>query len=128
MNDAPNRTRPRALVVEDEPLVQTVLLRICKWSGVDAISADDGQQGIAMLDEESFDLVITDLRMPGASGIDVARRAFALERPPAVIVVSGYTTPEEESTIAETGATFLPKPFDARTARTVIEQVLAGRR
>ncbi len=114
----------RVLVVEDDELVRSLLLRICKWLEFDAVVTADGSAGIAALGTDDFQLVITDLKMPGASGIEVARHAQTLDPAPAVIVVTGFSTPEEDDEIARAGAALLRKPFDARTARSVIEAAL----
>ena len=117
----------RALVVEDNELVRRVLSRICTWLRFEAVVAADGDEGIAALRGSEFELVITDLKMPGASGIEVARHARMLNPAPAVVVVTGFSTPAEEDELAAVGAQLLRKPFEARTARSVIKAALQAR-
>ncbi len=119
-------TSPRVLVVEDDPLVRTAMVRICDWLELEVTAVEDGLRGIASLADRRYDLVLTDLRMPGASGLDVARQALSLSPPTAVIIVSGFASPDEEAQINSVGAGFLRKPFDAAGARKVIRDALGS--
>jgi CheY-like chemotaxis protein len=117
--------RPKALVIDDDSGVRRVVELICKWLAFDTVSAPNSAEGGKMLESSPFDLVITDLRMPGESGLEVARRARGLPSPPAVIVMSGWVTEDEARAVARAGATLLRKPFDAEGARAVITRALA---
>jgi len=120
-------TTGRALVVEDDVLVREVLIKLCGWLSFEVEVAGDGHEGMSALATGPFDLVITDLRMPGPTGLEIARRAHRLEPRPAVVVVSGFVSSDEEANIAFAGAKLLRKPFDAHEARAVIEIALDKR-
>jgi CheY-like chemotaxis protein len=117
----------RALIVEDDDLVRDVLSRLCKWLELEVELASDGREGLDALSRSVFTVVITDLRMPGATGLDVARMAHRLEPRPAVVVVSGFVTSDDEANISFAGAKLLRKPFDVETARAAIEAAIHGR-
>jgi CheY-like chemotaxis protein len=112
------------LVVEDDPLVRRTLERITSWMGLEVTAVDNGTDGLALLEREPYALVITDFRMPGASGLEVARGAAQLATPPAVIVVSGFVEPADETQIQRTGAHVLHKPFDPAEVKALIERLL----
>lgn len=120
------KSPPQVLIVEDDPLVRSVMARICEWLDFDVTTAEDGTAGITCLGEGRFDLVLTDLRMPGASGLEVIREALSLDPPAAVVIVSGFATPDEEAEIEALGAGFLRKPFDVGEARKVVADALGG--
>lgn len=107
--------------------MRTTLVRLCAWLGFETTAVADGASGLSSLADGSYDLVLTDLRMPRASGLDVARGARAISPPPALIIVSGFANAEEEAEIRLVGANFLQKPFDIETAQKVIRDALARR-
>ena len=61
----------RALIIDDEQYVRLVLEHTLREEGCDVVVASDGKAGIAALQGETFDCVITDLRMPGIDGLNV---------------------------------------------------------
>ena len=73
-----------------------------------------GRDGVAAVVRERPDLVISDLRLPDGSGLDVVRAARSMPEPPSVIVVTGYPSAETRQAALAAGATtFLAKPFAA---------------
>jgi CheY-like chemotaxis protein len=84
--------------------------------GYSVVAAADGTDGAAYLGGLPFELVVTDLRMPGLGGLEVARRALDSQAPPTVVVASGFATAEDERVIEGMGAVLLRKPFDLATA------------
>ena len=61
----------RALIIDDEQYVRLVLEHTLREEGCDVVVASDGNAGIVALQSETFDCVITDLRMPGIDGLNV---------------------------------------------------------
>ena len=62
---------PSLLIIDDEPLMRLSMMDALKAVGYEVRSAATGQDGLALLRKEPFDLVITDLRLPGASGLEL---------------------------------------------------------
>jgi CheY-like chemotaxis protein len=123
--------RHRILVVDDEENLRDVLVEVLKRDGHEVDSAADGTEGLRRLEAQRYDLVITDLRMPGLEGPDLyreVRRRYA-DNPPRVIFMSANTAIEDYATfLAGTGEPALEKPFNLADMRQVVLQILGGRR
>lgn len=104
--------QPRILVVDDEEIVHLTLSRILSKEGYQlerAMNADDALARIA----EGFQLVMTDIRMPGIDGIEFLNRIKKMDPNLAVIVMTGYASIESANKATHLGAvTFLTKPFE----------------
>ena len=120
--------RHRILVVDDEDNLRDVLVEVLKRDGHEVDSAVDGAEGLRRAEERRYDLVVTDLRMPGLEGPELYRalRQRYPDDPPRVIFMSANTGIEEyASFLAETGEPALEKPFNLADMRQVVLQVLA---
>ena len=103
---------PRILVVDDEPAAQRLLVRILDKKGYEARAVGDVPSAIALLNEEEFALVMTDLDMPGASGFDLIEALSPRTPEVATILVTGRGSTEVASTALMSGAYgYLTKPF-----------------
>ena len=116
--------RKSILVVDDEEIIRDFL---CDVLGEDfaVTTADDGDVAIKRLTEASYDLVITDLKMPTVSGEEVVK--FARKRYPGlgVIVISGYSSLFAASQSVQGGASaFLSKPFSIYQLLQTVNQCL----
>ena len=101
------------LVVDDEEVVRRSYARILGEMDCDAQAAADGEQALQAMAQRSFDVVLLDLRMPGAHGMDVLKTIK--ERWPAseVVVITGYPTFESARIALRLGACdYLAKPAD----------------
>jgi DNA-binding NtrC family response regulator len=104
--------RRRVLVIDDDVMLRGMLQRALRAQGRDVIVADCAEQGLAVLERGSVDLVILDMMMPGMGG--AAGFARMRERLPdlKVILVSGYTDRADVDRCLDRGAVdFLSKPF-----------------
>ena len=121
----------RILVVEDDATFRSLLATILDGEGYEVEEAEDGEKALAMLRQSEFDLVVSDLRMPGRSGMDLFRETRSYPAPPPFLLITAYGTIEEAvSAIKEGAADFLTKPLkDPAALRTLVKKVLdAGRR
>lgn len=127
MSDGPNDFR--VLVVEDEPGVRDFVKRGLISGGYTVSAAEDGQQALEMLEAETFDLMITDIVMPGIDGIALALKA-AKEYPSLkILLMTGYATERQRAHNLEALVhTVLAKPFSLKALLTAAEQALASRR
>jgi len=89
--------KPRVLVADDDPDVLETLSNILELTDCEVETVPDGVAAVARLRADSYDLVITDLMMPGLDGIGVAREAKRLDPSLKVIVVTAY--PSQSSAI-----------------------------
>lgn len=120
--------RQLILVVDDEDNLRDVLVEVLRRDGHEVDSAVDGAEGLRRVEERRYDLVVTDLRMPGLEGPELYRalRARYPEQPPRVIFMSANTGIDEyASFLAETGEPALEKPFNLADMRQVVMQVLS---
>jgi len=104
-------TRKTVLVVDDEEIIRNFLFEVLSEE-YEVSLANDGDEAINQLRNKSFDVVITDLKMPRISGEEVVR--FAVENDPTakVIVISGFSSLYTVSQSINNGAcSFLSKPF-----------------
>jgi CheY-like chemotaxis protein len=116
------------LVVDDDIAVQGMLCEALEGAGYRTVVANDGRDAIRVYAAEQPDVVITDVFMPRASGIDLVHALNALERRPRMIVISGVAGEQFLQAAREVNVehTFT-KPFDVReVVRAVAE--LVGRR
>ena len=120
--------RQLILVVDDEDNLRDVLVEVLRRDGHEVDSAVDGAEGLRRVEERRYDLVVTDLRMPGLEGPALYRalRARYPEQPPRVIFMIANTGIDEyASFLAETGEPALEKPFNLADMRQVVMQVLS---
>lgn len=102
----------RVLVIDDDPVVGKSIDRVLTPKGYAVIAAASGEEALARLANESYDVVYTDIRMPGMDGLEVARRIKAVRPWLPVVVVTGYGTEKNEAEARELGVTgFLHKPL-----------------
>jgi CheY-like chemotaxis protein len=102
----------RVLIIEDEPEVQAVLADILRDAGYLVSVAEDGSNGLARCEQESIDIVLSDISMPGLSGWDVAARVR--ERFPLTPIgfVTGWGDQLDPGRLTRTGVSFvIAKPF-----------------
>ncbi|MCF7973054.1 MAG: sigma-54 dependent transcriptional regulator [Phycisphaerae bacterium] len=113
------------LIVEDEQDMLLGLQRILSKQGYCVDIADSGAAALEKVRQSDFDIVITDLKMPGMDGIDLLRKVKAEHADTLVIVMTGYGTVENAVEAMKLGACdFIAKPFDADHIRMVVRRVL----
>lgn len=123
--------RPRVLVVDDEQAVRDLLAKTLTMADYDVDTAPDGASAIDKLRAVEYDLLITDLKMPGMDGLSVIREARRIAPDLPVIIITGYSTEASAIEAINLGvAGYLTKPFRlprilAATARALGEPVPA---
>lgn len=119
------RTHQRTLLlVDDEDNIVSSLKRLLRRDGYHVITANSGAQGLQRLAEHSVDVIVSDQRMPGMTGVEFLRRAKELYPDTVRIVLSGYTELQSITDAINEGAIykFLTKPWDdARLAGHIAE-------
>jgi two-component system phosphate regulon response regulator OmpR len=119
---------PTVLVVDDEPDLIGNCERLLRPLGHDCLSSGEALDAIELIERVEPDLVVTDLRLPGADGFCVARHARAHCPPIPVILITAYDSPWARGAAREVGvAAYLPKPFRNVAFLDAVRQVLAGR-
>ncbi|MCP5282983.1 MAG: EAL domain-containing protein [Rhodoferax sp.] len=112
------------LLVDDEPNVLASLKRLLRPDGYRILSASSGQEGLDMLARQPVDIIVSDQRMPGMTGVQFLRQAKALYPQTIRIVLSGHTELQSVTDAINEGAVyrFLTKPWDDAQLRDFIEQ------
>ncbi len=117
--------RPRILVVDDEPSIRTVLKAHLSREGHDVSTASDGAEAVSALTGAPFDLVISDLKMPGMSGLELL--AWCTREQPGlpVVLITAHGTVDTAVEALKLGAQdFITKPFDLEELRLAVEKAL----
>jgi DNA-binding NtrC family response regulator len=117
------------LVVDDEVVVLTVLRELLRRSGYRVTTAASAEEAIDLMHKRAFDLVLTDKNLPGASGLEVLRVARTLEPPPAVVMITAYSSYDSAVTALDIGAQdYIEKPIrDVEALRFRIRRALSRR-
>ena len=105
-------SRPRVLVVDDEETIRDLLSRTLAIAEYEVDMVPDGQTAVDRLRIYPYDLLITDLRMPGVDGLTVIREARRFKADIPVIIVTGYSTEASAIEAINLGVQgYLTKPF-----------------
>lgn len=102
----------KVLVVDDDPVVGKSFNRVLSGKGYIVVTAEDGYEALQKLQSEHYDMVFTDLRMPGMDGVEVAEKVKARQPWTPVVIVTGYGSGKSEERARAAGvAEFLHKPL-----------------
>src|SRR3989304_7211866 len=113
------------LIVDDEELFLIQIKKVLQMDGHDVLIANGGEDALNKLKEDSFDMVITDLRMPGMDGLQLLSEIQNQFTQTPVVIMSGQGTIDlAVSAIKEGAADFLVKPFSCDHLSVVIRRVL----
>lgn len=114
----------RILVVDDEPPQLELIGGFLKKKGFEVVSADGGEKALQIFRQESFELVLTDQKMPNLSGLDLLKGVRSLNPETAVIVMTAYGNIETAVSAVKEGATdYLTKPLNLEELLHRIEKV-----
>jgi CheY-like chemotaxis protein len=112
------------LLVEDEAITRSAFADALRRGGQQVVEAADGIQALSFLDEWHFDLVITDLVMPGLNGFElVAQIRSNWPRMP-ILLISAYVSQEGGKIISHGSAEFMHKPIDPPNLITTVQRLL----
>lgn len=121
-------TARRALVVDDEPSARRALLWLLADDGLDVTAAASGEEALALLADERYDLLLTDIRMPGIDGVDLMRRALILDPDLSVVVMTAHGNVSDAVHAMSEGAFwYVTKPVDVDALVEVIDRVFEMR-
>jgi ActR/RegA family two-component response regulator/anti-sigma regulatory factor (Ser/Thr protein kinase) len=119
--------RRTVLVVDDEELLRSFLSQSIGSLGVEVDGVCSGGEALDRIRRHPPDVVVTDLRLPGMSGLQLIEQARPIAPETAFIVITGFGTYGDAVTAGKLGAVeFLPKPFDADSIRAAVQRALEG--
>src|SRR5262249_8886546 len=117
------------LIVDDDERLRTAVALLLRTLGHEIVEAPDVTAAESLLREREIDLVISDLRMPGGSGLDLLEIVQRLDLDAPVILLTAYGTVEGAVQAMQQGAfDYLQKPFDAEEMKLRVGRALAARR
>ncbi len=117
--------KERILAVDDSLITLEVLQRNLVASGYEVLTCSDVHQSVTLLEQASYDLVITDLKMPGISGLDLVRHVRHNHRETEIMMITGYPSLDGAVEAVKAGAEqYLAKPFTDEELLTAVRKVL----
>jgi CheY-like chemotaxis protein len=117
----------KVLVVDDDPVVRKSFDRVLSSKGYAVITAENGEEALRKLNEEKYDVVYTDIRMPGMNGLEVAEKIKARRPWTPVVIITGYGTDIAEERAKAAGvSSFLHKPLSPAMIEGSARDVLAA--
>jgi len=122
-----DKRKANILVVDDEEVARQLLMDFLSDLGYHVQTAPDGETALSLARENPFDLIITDVRMPGMSGIELIHsiRELSLDVDTNFIVITGYSSVEAGIAAMREGAyDYIGKPFNLEEMRVVVERAL----
>jgi CheY-like chemotaxis protein/anti-sigma regulatory factor (Ser/Thr protein kinase) len=124
---ATTRSRRRILIVDDDRALRHVLSALLSGVGHDVEQAGDGPEALARLDEGGFDIVLLDINLPSASGLDILAHARRAAAPPIVIMMTADDTSTTLlSAVRGQAHRYLRKPFAPASIVEVIDEAAAS--
>ncbi len=122
------KKKPTLMIVDDERNTRDVMAKFFRPK-YEVTLAEDGEIAKNILKKRNFDLIITDMRMPGTGGMEVLKTALAMEPPPPCIVVTAYGSIENAVAAMRAGAfDFVTKPLNFDELEIVLERALESKK
>jgi two-component system response regulator PilR (NtrC family) len=116
-------TRPRILIVDDEPSMRDMLRIVLRRDGFEVVVAENGAQAVATLQQQHFDLLLSDIRMPDVSGVEVLRAAKEINRDIVAFMMTAFASTETAVEAMRLGAVdYFTKPFSMDELRLKVRQ------
>jgi DNA-binding NtrC family response regulator len=120
-----SQDKPRILLIDDEMIALSNMTHVLEKEGYQVTACKDGESGLAEMQNTEFDLVLTDLRMPGIDGFDVLRHVRESLPEVPVIMITGHATLDSAVEAMKAGAFhYIAKPFRLDEAREVVRSAL----
>jgi len=117
--------KPHILLIDDEAIALSNLSHVLEREGYQVTACQDGESGLAAMQSTRFDLVLTDLRMPGIDGMDVLHHIRETTPDVPVIMITGHATLDSAVEAMKAGAHhYIAKPFRLDEAREVVRSAL----
>ena len=115
----------RVLLVDDEPDQLALLRAMLTPAGMDVSTAESTEQALTVMRRAPVDVVVTDIHLPGASGIDLIRELRKTDHPPAVVVITGQGSIASAVEALKLGASdYLQKPIDPMRLLSLLRELL----
>jgi len=125
---ATDRRPPRILVVDDERSMREMLQIVLRREGYEVLLAENGRAAIELLEREPVDILISDIKMPDLSGVDVLRAAKKIDQDILGIMITAFASTETAVEAMRLGACdYLSKPFDIDLLKMKVREKIENR-
>src|SRR2546423_9623325 len=125
---ATDRRPPRILVVDDERSMRELLAIVLRREGYEVLLAENGRSAVDLLEREPVDLLISDIKMPDLSGVDVLRAAKKVDRALRGTMITAFASTETAVEAMRLGACdYLSKPFDIDLLKMKVREKIENR-
>jgi len=112
-------------LVDDEANIRTVFSDVLKRAGYRVKAVEDGHEAIKEVEQNTYNLALVDLRMPGLDGIQVLEKIKSIRPQTRVIIYTGFASLEDETEAMSKGAAdYLTKPFSPEELKLAIKKAL----
>ena len=114
----------KILIVDDETSMREFLAILLGREGYAVVTAADAESALTLLSERSFDLIISDVKMPGLGGIALLERVKRSWSDTAVLMITAYSTAEDAVDAMKLGAyDYIAKPFKVEELKILVRRV-----
>ncbi len=125
--DTTSPPKGKVLAIDDQPVILDLISAMCRSLGYDSVTASSAEEGVRLASATAFDLVLTDLAMPGMSGLEVARRIQQVHPQTPIILVTGWEANVSRAELGASGITdILYKPFRIEQLTEIIQSVISS--
>lgn len=123
-------SKGKVLIVDDEEIVCKSLSIILEEQGFDADSALTAQEGLKLIQDNNYDTVLLDLKIPGSDdGISLLKKVKEIDPSCVVIIITGYPSDETIEDALKNGAfDYIVKPFEVERINSIVEKAVARRK
>jgi two-component system response regulator PilR (NtrC family) len=119
---------PSILVVDDELSMREFLKILFEKEGYETQTANDGESALKLVKKNSFDLVVTDIKMPGMGGLKLLEHIKKADSTTPVVMITAHASPDDAVVAMKNGAyDYITKPFKVNEIKSVIKNAISGR-
>jgi DNA-binding NtrC family response regulator len=119
----------RVLIIDDEAAIRESLQILLEEDGYEVVNAQDGEEGLSLLDTQAFDLILLDFQLPGRNGLEVLNEIRERDPEMAVIMLTAYATPENAVAAIQGGAVnFIAKPWTNEKLQADVRAAIGRKR
>jgi len=119
----------RVLIIDDEAAIRESLQILLEEEGYEVVNANDGEEGLSLLDTQSVDLVLLDFQLPDRNGLDILKDIRERDPEMAVIMITAYGTPENAVAAIQGGAAnFIAKPWTNEKLQADVRAAIGRKR
>lgn len=120
--------KARVLAIDDQPVILDLISAMCRSLGYNVLTASSGEEGLKLVSQTAFDIVLTDLAMPGMSGLEVARRIRRLHPQTPIVLVTGWEVNIAQGELEAAGIRqVLYKPFRIEQLTEIIQSAVLSK-